>query len=115
MTIWTLEFVKAAAAPLFDKFGSWNGEIWGAKKRAPRLWGGKQVRENVGVFASGGQICELCAAQFCDTKPPRRKRSNVARVNHAGSKYTCFIGKFARALNSALEAGKPVPPYLSVS
>ena len=39
----------------------------------------------------------------------------MTRANRDGSNHSAFIGKFERALNSALDVGKRVPPYMWVS
>ena len=76
--------------------------------------GGQIIREILDDFASRGRIRGLRFANFFDAVSPRRKRSDVTRANRDGSNHSAFIGKFERALNSTLDVGKRVPPYMWV-
>ena len=91
-----------------------NRPFFGGKKCGRWLWGGRKIREFLDDFASRGRIRGLRFANFSDAVPPRRKRSDATRANRDGSNHSAFIGKFERALNSTLDVGKRVPPYMWV-
>ena len=91
-----------------------NRPVVGGKKCGGWLWGGQKIREILDEFASRGRIWRLRLAPFFDTVWPRRKRNDVTRANRDGSNHSAFIGKFERALNSTLDVGKRVPPYMWV-
>ena len=114
MTVLTPEFDKAVQAPEVDKNWPQTGHVLVAKKCGGWLWGGQRIREILDDFASRGRIRGLRFANFFDTVSPRRKRNDVTRANRDGSNHSAFIGKFERALNSTLDVGKRVPPYMWV-
>ena len=114
MTILTPEFDKAVPAPEFDKNWPQAGHFPVAKKCGCWLWGGHKIRETLDDFASRGRTRGFRFAHLSDTVSPRRKRSDVTRANRDGSNHSAFMGKFERALNSTLDVGKHVPPYMWV-